>query len=574
MAQNIKLKRSSVAGKVPTVAQLEAGELAINTADGKLYFERDDSTIQSIVTTNAVITGSVNINGPITGSDVRINQWGSVSASLSAIQSGANNLTLQQVTDQGNTTTNSITAPSFTGSLFGTASYATQSLSSSYALTASYALQALSSSYAAVATSASFATSAALVEFANVANKPTLVSSSAQIDLSQATGTAANAVSASYAAFATTASYALKAESVGQLNQNVTIAGNLNVFGTASFTYTTASQLNVEEAFISVNVATPAQRFGGLVVYDSGSVNVTASLAYDSLNNDWKFFHEDVSTADYSVLIFGPLGTDKENTPKLTGNWITKAQNDSHGHHIGTSSLFDDGTVVKSTVPVQVTGSLSATGKVSIGTVDNYGTDPDKFLAIVNGEVVYRTGAQVLSDIGGQTSGTFVQNSGAGGTARYIMRYADSNSATTSSIYEDTSGNIGIKKTTPGAPLDVNGSAIISGSLTVTGTTAVVQQGIQVSGVGSLAIASISTTTYRGAFLDYVLSSDDQVNRRAGTLTLVWTASDIEWKDTSTMDIGNTDGAEFAPTNSGGNANIVLSLPGGDWTVRGHLRYM
>jgi hypothetical protein len=114
----------------------------------------------------------------------------------------------------------------------------------------------------------------------------------------------------------------------------------------------------------------------------------------------------------------------------------------------------------------------------------------------------------------------------------------------------------------------------ISGSLTIDGSTDVVQQGIQISGVSSLAIASISTVTYRGAFLDYVLSSDDQVNRRAGTLTLVWTASDIEWKDTSTMDIGNTDGVEFAPTNSGSNANIILSLPGGDWTVRGHLRYM
>lgn len=68
MAQNIKLKRSSVSGKVPTTSQLEAGEIAINTADGKLYFERDDTSIQSIVTTNAVITGSLNINGPVTAS--------------------------------------------------------------------------------------------------------------------------------------------------------------------------------------------------------------------------------------------------------------------------------------------------------------------------------------------------------------------------------------------------------------------------------------------------------------------------------------------------------------------------
>lgn len=68
MAQNIKLKRSSVPGKIPTTAQLQAGEIAINTADGKLYFERDDASIQTIVTTNSVITGSLNINGPVTAS--------------------------------------------------------------------------------------------------------------------------------------------------------------------------------------------------------------------------------------------------------------------------------------------------------------------------------------------------------------------------------------------------------------------------------------------------------------------------------------------------------------------------
>ena len=109
MAQNIKLKRSAVSGKVPTAAQLAAGELAINTVDGKLYFERDDATIQTIVTTNALITGSLNINGSITGSDVKVDDWGSVSASLSAISSNASALTLQDVTDNGNITTNDIT---------------------------------------------------------------------------------------------------------------------------------------------------------------------------------------------------------------------------------------------------------------------------------------------------------------------------------------------------------------------------------------------------------------------------------------------------------------------------------
>ena len=38
MAQVIKVKQSSVAGKVPTTTQLQLGELALNTTDGKLYF--------------------------------------------------------------------------------------------------------------------------------------------------------------------------------------------------------------------------------------------------------------------------------------------------------------------------------------------------------------------------------------------------------------------------------------------------------------------------------------------------------------------------------------------------------
>jgi len=48
MATTIRHKRSAVAGKQPIVSQLESGELAINTADGKVYLLRDDNTVQDI----------------------------------------------------------------------------------------------------------------------------------------------------------------------------------------------------------------------------------------------------------------------------------------------------------------------------------------------------------------------------------------------------------------------------------------------------------------------------------------------------------------------------------------------
>jgi hypothetical protein len=74
MAQIVKLRRSSVTGNKPTTAQLELGELAINTFDGKLYFEKSGSggeSIEEILITNAQNTGSLSISGSshyITGS--------------------------------------------------------------------------------------------------------------------------------------------------------------------------------------------------------------------------------------------------------------------------------------------------------------------------------------------------------------------------------------------------------------------------------------------------------------------------------------------------------------------------
>jgi len=1093
MAQQIKLKRSAIAGKVPSTGSLAAGELAINTVDGKLYFKRDDDTIQSIVTTNATITGSVNINGAITGSDVRINQWGSVSASLATISSQAAAIpTLDQVTDQGDTTTNFIQVGSistfttggfitgvfkttdgpniivlestgtggtnpgsttlqfrdtkgtqtngaityggnagdylrlntsagatfgitgsatnstyvFTGNNSGTGSFswdlnstfiqkigggatqflgnattATTATSASFATTASYVLNAVSASFASTATSASHARTAVTASTStfvtiqdtavpNINYRVTFspgtgagtplyrgaMAYQADTDtlvVTSISGSALHALSASYAvtasyvgagfidgtvanatyarntvinvknvsgapiakgtplyitgsgtsgnlagvwpadasnplrmpagaiaadaiadqaegigllngfingvntsafnsgdeiyvaagggytnivptgsniliqklgnvekvdnsngsgvingpgtarrvpniatgftwvgdgngvatptavstlsvASAISASHALIADAVNTLNQDVTVNGNLTVYGTASFTSVTSSQLILDDSFISVNVFEPAERFGGLRVYDSGSLShlATASLAWDSLHNHWVYQNASGSMYTGGMLLSGPRNTGSlGEEPNLTKWYVPRSDG---GDHLDNSQIFSSGS------KTDITGSLTTTGKVTIGTVDNHGADPDKFLAIVNGEVVYRTGAQILSDIGGQTAGTFVQNSGAGGTARYIMRYADSNSATTSSIYEDTSGNIGINRPTPAYPLDISGSNLqigsvivgrgltpntalvvgsgsltvftgsssltvygnnaltnlttgfandafgayalnltstgsyntafgqsagrrnngsqnvffgqfsgpfyhtltggfnafigplagifssgsaakntgigasalynlsdgientaigsaalfdvttgsgniafgfntgrgittgtgnliignaitglsstlsnniiigdgqgnikyryadnnttISGSLTIDGSADIVQEGIAVTGTTSLAIKSINTTTYQGAFLDYVISSS--TNRRAGTLTVVWTASDIEWKDVSTLDLGSTDGAEFAPVINGSNADIALTLPAGTWTLKGHLRYM
>ena len=49
MSTLIKLKRSAVAGRIPTTSNLELGELAINTADGKIYIKQETGGVESIV---------------------------------------------------------------------------------------------------------------------------------------------------------------------------------------------------------------------------------------------------------------------------------------------------------------------------------------------------------------------------------------------------------------------------------------------------------------------------------------------------------------------------------------------
>ena len=49
MAQTIKLKRSSVAGNIPSTSDLALGEVAINTADGKMYIKKSVDGTDSII---------------------------------------------------------------------------------------------------------------------------------------------------------------------------------------------------------------------------------------------------------------------------------------------------------------------------------------------------------------------------------------------------------------------------------------------------------------------------------------------------------------------------------------------
>jgi hypothetical protein len=82
----IKLRRNTTPGSIPTTGNLAVGEVALNTADGKLFFKKTVSGIESIVTLQQINAGTgVNID---TGGNVSIGQ--DVSTTASPSFSGAN----------------------------------------------------------------------------------------------------------------------------------------------------------------------------------------------------------------------------------------------------------------------------------------------------------------------------------------------------------------------------------------------------------------------------------------------------------------------------------------------------
>lgn len=61
----VRMRRSAEAGKVPTTVQLELGELAVNTYDGRLFLKRDDGTeaIVEIVNAGRLISAGTGLTG-------------------------------------------------------------------------------------------------------------------------------------------------------------------------------------------------------------------------------------------------------------------------------------------------------------------------------------------------------------------------------------------------------------------------------------------------------------------------------------------------------------------------------
>jgi len=158
--------------------------------------------------------------------------------------------------------------------------------------------------------------------------------------------------------------------------------GDLTIYGTGSVVNISSSTIIIGDNRIQLNAGVPIQRYAGIDVFDSGSGtftnNVTSSLLWDGLNDNWLLVSNNQTTGNpltqsSAIMIGGPSGS-FGNESLLTVNYIPKVQ--STGKNLQNSSLIDNGTLLSytgtgisasqitaSNLTVQYTGSITyATG--------------------------------------------------------------------------------------------------------------------------------------------------------------------------------------------------------------------
>jgi len=116
MATPLILKRSAVAGKVPTTAQLASGELAINTYDGKLFLKQEGGAANVVeigpVTSVAGKTGAVSLSK----SNVGLGNVNNTSDAAKPVSTATQAALNAKANLSGATFTGTVTAPNFVSS--------------------------------------------------------------------------------------------------------------------------------------------------------------------------------------------------------------------------------------------------------------------------------------------------------------------------------------------------------------------------------------------------------------------------------------------------------------------------
>lgn len=120
------------------------------------------------------------------------------------------------------------------------------------------------------------------------------------------------------------------------------VSGNVSFLGSASYVHISSSVIELDDNIIKLNAYSPFERYAGFEVTDSGSLNTSASVLWDSENDYWMI----VSSSGLSSRIIGVTAGTYGSEPSLTTGKIpistgTSTLGDSLLQYTGTTLSFN-----------------------------------------------------------------------------------------------------------------------------------------------------------------------------------------------------------------------------------------
>jgi hypothetical protein len=294
-----------------------------------------------------------------------------------------------------------------------------------------------------------------------------LVSGSSQISYTGLSNTPSGIISGSAQlsgfGFATTGSNNFQGTQT--ITGSLYISSDLIVQGSSSLQNITASAVNIGANVVNLNTANPAIRFAGLNIFDSGSIGGSGSFLYDAVEDEFIFVHRgDNSNITSSVVLMGPQTYNNIGSEIYpTVNRLLKG---TGNEHVGDSIVSEtDGGI-------GISGSLSTSGSLKVSSFIETSADG---LGAEGGQLILR----------GPVNRYNVDNWS--GNALRIFREDDATSANGNVIiFASGSGQVGINKNSTNATLDVNGNALVSGSLT--------NRGLVIDGANNVNVSKLNFT--------------------------------------------------------------------------------
>jgi hypothetical protein len=476
------------------------------------------------------------------------------------------------IASNGNATfNNTVAAPSFTGSftgsLFGTASFAQNAQSASYVLqavsasfsqtasyvlnavsssfastasfvrnaqTASYVLQAVSSSYATFAQNAFLATTASYTLYTSLADAAIYASEALFATSSLSSSFASSSISSSYASSSTSASYALSSS----------YATNAL---SSSYALTASTALNVVSASFATNAQTA----------NTASYVLNAINASSSISASYATFAQNADTANSATT----AGSATSATVAITANtasYVETAQTASYVLNAISASYSTD-ALSASFAQTALTASfaLSVVG----------GTFPFTGSAIISGSLT-NIGNTILSGLTTIQSSSLIVNTGSllvnlpydGVDNTTVATTINRGSNLIPALSVTGSSNFNGSLTVDVGTLTAKDSIIVSGSSTFTNGTVTVRSGLTVTGstliTGSTTV--IGNTTITGS----LRVSGSVTGSLQGTSS--WAINAITSSNISPAVTNNTSSYILTATGDGNiNGNPDLTFNGG-----------